>query len=166
MKFAGFPGDSAISLVRKTGSANIPSNCFNDCFPCRQKKKKKTKTPDLQLFPLQLVNELLMRQRCRTNVVWKLKRIKPRATGSEYQTEVLNKSVSRLRAFRLAGETGIARSVLTATAQTKHTSSSVTSRLNLHSPCHPSYIYISSALRLFESFLRLLCLFLRTCSKF
>lgn len=134
-------------------------------FHVGKKKTKKKKTPDLQLFPLQLVNELLMRQRCRTNVVWKLKRIKPRATGSEYQTEVLNKSVSRLRAFRLA-ETGIARSVLTATAQTKHTSSSVTARQNLHSPCHPSYIYISSALCLFESFLRLLCLFLRTCSKF
>ena len=133
-------------------------------------KKKKKKPPDLQLFPVQLENELLMRQRCRTNVVWKLKRIKLRATCSEYQTEVLNKSVSRLsasyRPFRLAGETGIARSVLTATAQTKHTSSSVTARQNLYSPCHPSSIYISSASRLFESFPRLLCLFLKTCGTF
>ena len=107
--------------------------------------------------PLTLLkNELLMRQCRLPNVVWKLKRVKPSATHSEYQIEVLNKDhVSRHRlpigcSDQQRNGNGLFWVDCRCTA--KHTSSSVAARQDLLSLCHPSPIYISLALRFFESF--------------
>lgn len=98
-EFTGVPGDSAISLVRKMGSTNTPSNCFNDCFTCRQQKLQPCSCSPLSLLKKKQNWASLMR--LPPNCAWKLKRVKPSTTSKSNRNVLWSPCKSAQASYKL-----------------------------------------------------------------